>query len=409
MRISTSTLFESGSARLSDLKSGLVKMQEQISTGRRMMTPADDPIAAARALDITQAQSTNTQYGANRANAKDSLSLEESVLQSVTNLLQDAKTAIVNAGNATLDSTQRKYIANDLRGRFDELMGLANSRDGTGSYLFSGFQSMSQPFAQSASGAQYLGDQGQRLLQVGPARQMALSDSGDTVFEHNTTGNGTFVTAAASTVVGNVVTPSNTGSGIISSGSVVSAVSGNSYAINFTVSGGTTTYDIVNSTTSTTVSSGNAYTSGQSITVGGMQFDIKGSPANGDSFTIAPSTKQSVFKTLKDLIDVLNMPSVGAVEQANLAGGLNTANNNLDHALDNVLSVRADIGSRLKEIDTLDSAGSDRDLQYSKTLSTLQDLDYTKAITQLTQQQTTLSAAQQTFVKISGLSLFNYL
>ncbi|HJW55013.1 MAG TPA: flagellin, partial [Burkholderiaceae bacterium] len=117
----------------------------------------------------------------------------------------------------------------------------------------------------------------------------------------------------------------------------------------------------------------------------------------------------SIFTTLKNLIDVLNAPATGAAGQANLANGLATANGNLDHALDNVLTVRASIGSRLNEIDSLDNLGSDLDLQYSQTLSGLQDLDYAKAITQLTQQQTTLTAAQQSFVKISGLSLFNYI
>jgi flagellar hook-associated protein 3 FlgL len=413
MRISTNTFFESGTARLSDLQSGLMRTQQQIATGRRMLTPADDPVAASRALEITQSQSTNLQYATNRQNVKDSLSLEEGTLQSITLLLQDAQTAVVNAGNGTLDNTQRRFIATDLQGRFQELLGLANSRDATGNYMFAGYQAMSQPFAQSATGASYLGDQGERLLQVGPARQMALSNSGDAIFEKNKTGNGAFVTAAASTVASNVVTPSNTGSGIISSGSVTNstALTGHAYEVVFSAGGAT--YSVFDTTldptkAGTPLQTG-AYVSGQSIAFDGMQVDIKGGPANGDSFTIEPSANQSLFTTLKDLIDVLNAPATGAVGQANLANGLSTASNNLSHAMDNILSVRASIGSRLNEIDALDSAGSDRDLQYAETLANLQELDYTKAISQLTQQQLTLSAAQQSFVKISGMSLFNYL
>ncbi|MGZ5819574.1 MAG: flagellar hook-associated protein FlgL, partial [Burkholderiaceae bacterium] len=162
-------------------------------------------------------------------------------------------------------------------------------------------------------------------------------------------------------------------------------------------------------TTSTTLSNGNPYTPGQSIAFGGLQFNVTGTPANGDQFTVKPSTNQSIFTTLKNLIGVLNTPAVGSVAQAALTNGLSVANDNIGHALDNVLTVRATIGSRLNTIDDLDSNGTDKDLQYSQTLSQLQDLDYTKAVTQLTQQQTTLTAAQQSFVKISGLSLFNYL
>ncbi|MDP1634649.1 MAG: flagellin, partial [Gallionellaceae bacterium] len=83
--------------------------------------------------------------------------------------------------------------------------------------------------------------------------------------------------------------------------------------------------------------------------------------------------------------------------------------NNLDNALDNVLNVRATLGLRLGEIDALQVAGENLGLQFKQTLSQLQDTDYNKAISDLTQQQATLQAAQQSFTKVSGLSLFNYM
>lgn len=402
MRISTSTIYQAGSAQLGELQSGLIKQQAQISSGRRMLTPADDPVAAARALEVTRAQSANTQYGVNRQDVKDSLSQEESALQSVTNLFHDVKTTIVNAGNGSLDDTQRKDLATQLQARYAELLGLANSTDSTGNYLFSGYQTTAIPFAETSAGVAYNGDQGPRVLQVGPSQQIAVSDSGTAVFENNKTGNGTFSTAASA---------GNAGSGIISSGSIVNSalLTGHSYSVNFHVAGGATTYDVVDSTTSTTLSSANAYVDGQSIAFDGLQLNVTGSPADTDSFTVKPSVHQSIFTTLKNLITTLNTPATGAVGQAKLTNGLSIANDNLANALDNILTVRASVGSRLNSIDALDSNGSDKDLQYSQTLSQLQDLDYTKAITQLTQQQTTLTAAQQSFVKVTGLSLFNYL
>lgn len=402
MRISTNSLFDSAAARLGDMQTALQTTQQQISSGRRMLTPADDPVAAARALDVTQSQAINAQYGSNRGAARDSLSSEEVTLQSVTSLLQDVKTAVVNAGNGGLDATQRRYIAADLTTRFNELLSLANTKDGVGNYMFAGFQTGSQPYAETATGASYAGDQGQRMLQVGPSRQMALNDSGDLVFDAPKTGNGTFQTAAVA---------GNTGAGIISPGSVVdaTALTGDNYSITFNVAGGVTTYDVTDTTTGSTLSTGNAYTSGQSITFDGLQFDISGAPASGDAFTVTPSASQSIFTTLKNLIAVLNTSGTGSTANANLTNGLNTANSNVDNAIDNILQIRASIGSRLKELDALDSSGADRDEQYSQALQTLTDLDYTKAITDLTKQQTILTAAQQSFVKITGLSLFNFL
>jgi len=402
MRISTNTIFESGSSRLSELQASLVRQQEQIATGRRMLTPADDPVAAARAMEVTQSQSINTQYATNRQNAKDSLSQEEAALQSVTTLLQDVKTLVVGSGDGAFNDTDRLQLVTELQGKFSELLGLANSKDGTDAYLFAGYQTTAQPFAQSATGALYSGDQGHRLLQVGPSQQLDMSDAGSTVFENGKTGNGTFVTAASG---------ANTGAGIIGSGSIVNSalLTGHNYSINFNVVAGAMTYDVVDSTTATTLSAGNAYVSGQSISFDGLQLDVTGSPADNDQFTVAPSVHQSVFTTLRNLINVLSAPATGSVGQARLTNGLSAANNNVSNALDNVLTVRASIGARLNSIESLDNNGSDKDIQYSQTLATLQDLDYTKAITQLTQQQTTLTAAQQSFVKISGLSLFNYL
>lgn len=299
MRISTSTIYEQGVARINDLQSGMAKTQQQLSTGRRVLTPADDPVAAARALEITQSQAVNRQFAANRQAAVDSLNLVESTLTGVTSLLQDARVITVNAGNASLTDQERGYLATELRGRFEELLGLANATDSTGNSLFSGYQVATKPFVQTPTGVQYVADQGQRLLQVDSARQMAISDSGQQVFQ------------------------------------------------------------------------------------GG---------------------NQDIFKTLSDLITVLETPAT-----ASLSAGLATALDGIDQGLDNILTVRASVGSRLKELDALESAGQDRNLQYSQTLSQLQDLDYAQAITQLSQQQVTLEAAQKSFLKTSGLSLFNFL
>ncbi len=402
MRISTNTLYQAGSSKLTELQASLLRTQQQIATGRRMLTPADDPVAAARAFDISQSQSANTQYGINRQSVKSSLGLEEGILQSVTTLLQDVKTQVVAAGNGTYSNTERGYLATELQERFNELLGLANSNDGQGGYLFAGFQTSTKPFAESASGAMYNGDQGMRMLQVAAARQIAFSDSGNSVFEMNQTGNGIFATSA---------TVGNAGAGVVSSGLVADAslLTGHNYSVAFTVAAGVTSYDVLDATSGATLSSGNAYTSGQAITFDGLQLEIAGTPANGDSFSVTPSTNQSVFTTVKDLINLLKMDGAGAVNQARLANGLSTAHNNLDNALDNILTVRAEVGTRLKEIDSLDSLGEDSNLQFSEALSDLQDLDYNQAISSMVQQQTVLTAAQQSFAKLSGLSLFNYI
>jgi flagellar hook-associated protein 3 FlgL len=402
MRISTSMMFDMGVSRLTDLQASLVKTQQQISTNRRVLTPADDPVAAAAALGMNQTISMNDQYAVNRQNAKGALSQEESQLAAATTLLQNIKTAVVAAGNPAYDDTQRQDVVTQLRNSYDELLGIANSKDGQGNYIFGGYQNGAAPFVQSATGTSYGGDQGQRLLQVGPSRQMAVSDSGSSVFENNATGNGRFVTSAGAT---------NTGTGIISTGTVTdsSLLDGTAYTLTFAVDAttGDTTYLVTPA--ATPPATPQPFVDGQSITVGGAQFAIKGKPADGDTFAVGPSTKQSVFTTISDLIDTLSQPGGGSTNQTKLANGLSAASVNIDSALNNISAVRASVGSRLAEVDDLDSTGSDLAIQYTQTLSDLQDIDPIEAYSNLTQQQYTLQAAQQSFITISGLNLFSYL
>ncbi|MGG7607047.1 flagellar hook-associated protein FlgL [Massilia sp. BKSP1R2A-1] len=409
MRISTLSIYSNATSQLNTLQSALARTQMQLSTDRRILTPADDPVASARALEVSQSREMNSQFATNRASARSSLSTVEGALQNAGDLLQDIQQLAVNAGNGTMVQSDRMKLATELEGRLEDLLGVANSTDGAGGYLFSGYMATTQPFNRNATGASYLGDQGQRMLQVGAARKMPLSASGSAVFENNLTGNGTFQTQA---------NPANTGAAIISSGSVVDraqAEQGRDYKLTFAVTGSpaVTTYSVVDTSTGTDVpvagQTAIPYEAGKSITFGGISFDIKGEPANGDTFTMEPSEKQSVFTTVTDLIAALKAPADGSSGKAALSNKLNTALDNLKQAHDNVLTVQASVGAHMKELDYLDSAGDDLDIQYAATLGDLQDLDVVKAISDFSQQQTTLQAAQMSFKTMSGLSLFNYL
>jgi flagellar hook-associated protein 3 FlgL len=153
------------------------------------------------------------------------------------------------------------------------------------------------------------------------------------------------------------------------------------------------------------------YVSGQAISFNGVQINISGAPANGDTFDVTPSANQSIFDTLNNLTAALNTPLAGASAAVIAANNqaMNDAINALNQGLNNVLGVRATVGSRLNELSSLQAAGDQLGLQYKKTLSSLQDTDYVKAITDLTQQKMILQAAQQSFAQVSKLSLFNFL
>jgi flagellar hook-associated protein 3 FlgL len=402
MRISTSQIYDLGVSAIERTQSQMLHTQQQVALGKRMLTPADDQVAAAQALTVSSAKDTLGQFQANVATAKDALGLNDSLLGQVGDALQNLRTLAVNAGDPALADSDRASLATEASSILDQLVGLANSRDGDGRYVFAGFAIDRQPFASIVGGVAYSGDQGTRTIDVAPGRSMPVGINGSALFEQIRDGNGRFVASPAST---------NTGSGLISQGTVVNAaaLTSDTYGLNFSVVGGVTTYAVVDLTTSATVSSGNAYTSGTSITVAGMQVAVSGAPASGDAFTLAPSSAQSIFTTVQNLINTLRAPAAGPAAGAALNNGIGAALGNIDLALDHTLTARATVGASLKELDALDSGNSDRAIQYDQTMSRLTDLDYNQALSDYARQQLALEAAQKSFAKVTGLSLFNYL
>lgn len=402
MRVSTSLVYSLGVDGIARAQADLLRTQQQIASGQRLLAPADDPVASVQVLGISAAQGQTAQYAANVGTGKDSLRIYESSLAQVTDQLQSIRTLAVNAGSGALNDSDRASLAGELGNRLQQLIGIANGKDGAGHYLFSGFQVNTQPFVANANGATYFGDQGQVQLQVASGRQLPASENGNAVFENIRSGNGAFAALAAGV---------NTGTGVISGGQVINAaaLTGHNYQLQFNVAGGVTTYDILDTTTASVVSAGNAYTAGAPIAVAGLQVQITGAPANGDAFTLAPSGNQSLFTTVAKLIATLKIPGGNPAGRAQITNGLNQALQNVDQALDHVLVVRAGIGARLGELDALTSANDDRSLQYQQTLSNLRDLDYNKALSDFARQQLALDAAQKSFLKVSALSLFNHI
>ena len=306
----------------------------------------------------------------------------------------------VQAGDGALSPADRKSIGTALQGRLDQLVALANSTDGTGNYIFSGYQGRTLPFVNTAAGVQYMGDDGQRKVQVSGSRQMPISDSGAEIFMRVKNGNGRFVTEG---------TASNTGTGSIGQGAVTNAalLTGQSYKLTFT---SPTTFDVTDSH-GEIVSQGNPYGSGEALKLPGMQLSLTGTPDTGDSFTVSPSSNDGLFKTMSDLISALSAtnPAGDAATSAELTSNLSRAMSGLDQGLDRILTVRAALGARLNELDSLQATGEDLGLQYKQTLSTLQDLDFNKAISDLNRQTTSLTAAQKSFKQVAELSMFNYM
>ncbi|EPQ0974125.1 flagellar hook-associated protein FlgL [Citrobacter farmeri] len=313
MRISTQMMYQQNMRGITNSQAEWMKYGEQMSTGKRVINPSDDPIAASQAVVLSQAQAENSQFALARTFATQKVSLEENVLNQVTTAIQSAQEKIVSAGNGTLSDDDRASLATDLQGIRDQLMNLANSTDGNGRYIFAGFKTETAPFAQ-ADGT-YNGGSENITQQVDTSRSMVIGHTGDKIF---------------------------------------------------------------NNITSNAVPE----------------------PNNGTSET-------NLFRMLDSAIASLNSPvgdDATLKEQAKAV--IDKTNRGLKNSLNNVLSVRAELGTQLSELSSLDSLGTDRALGQTQQMSNLVDVDWNAAISSYVMQQAALQASYKAFTDMQGMSLF---
>ncbi|EHC66993.1 Flagellar hook-associated protein FlgL [Salmonella enterica subsp. enterica serovar Johannesburg str. S5-703] len=326
MRISTQMMYEQNMSGITNSQAEWMKLGEQMSTGKRVTNPSDDPIAASQAVVLSQAQAQNSQYALARTFATQKVSLEESVLSQVTTAIQTAQEKIVYAGNGTLSDDDRASLATDLQGIRDQLMNLANSTDGNGRYIFAGYKTEAAPFDQATGG--YHGGEKSVTQQVDSARTMVIGHTGAQIF---------------------------------------------------------------NSITSNAVP------------------EPDGSDSEKNLFVMLDTAIAiAALKTpVEGAIAALKTPVEGNdVEKEKAAAAIDKTNRGLKNSLNNVLTVRAELGTQLSELSTLDSLGSDRALGQKLQMSNLVDVDWNSVISSYVMQQAALQASYKTFTDMQGMSLF---
>lgn len=314
MRISTSQMYASGTSSILAGQADAYKTQAQLGSGRKILAPRDNPVDSALALMTTQAKDVNQTFMDNQGVAADRLSYLDTKLGNVSDLLLDVIERGAQGGNPTYSAQQKGAISAELKKRFENLVDIANSTDGTGEYIFSGNSTNTKPFSVDGTGGNYSlaggivsykGDGGRHLVQVESSQTVSTSESGQTVFMR-------------------VVNPDGS--------------------------------------------------------------------LNG----------RSVFDALKNMIDILD-PASGVIPVPNYTQALDDLKSSLSH----ISRERASIGAQMNQVEALTNAGGDLAVQFDTRLGKLEGLDYAEAISRLNQQTVQLQASQQSFVKVSQLSLFN--
>ncbi|MDO3382608.1 flagellar hook-associated protein FlgL [Gilvimarinus algae] len=537
MRVSTSQIFNIANIGMANAQSAVTKTQEQIATGKRVLSPADDPIAATQILQLTQELARTEQFTKNIDVAENNLNLEEVALKSITNLVQRMQELAVSAGNTgVLTPSDYKALVAETESRIEELLNLQNTRNSAGQYIFAGYQGNTRPFAADGGGNyNYLGDEGQLRLQASDSVSVAVSDSGKKLFVDIPSSHNTFYTEAsadnqadpaARISVGQVFNqeafdelfpddlvirfnnpgdrnPPESNFTVYerSSGRVLLAnerfveggaievagarfnITGTPYpgqpstpaTLGFTFGGPvdfsaavsevtvkvgdrsetlvldrnvTSAADLaaaLSANNDTVVGSGavdNAQklaslgidvdatgftvAGGWNITIGSgdantntvMGLDTTGAGTTstdgvvgeaGDSFTVNSTNKQGLLTTLSRFSQAMQNVEDTPASKAELAEIVAKTLTNLDNTVTNLSAVQGEVGARLNTLESAKDLNADNKLYTEEVLSDLRDLDYAEAATRLEMETFVLTAAQQSFVKVSNLSLFNFL
>ncbi|MBN3791785.1 flagellar hook-associated protein FlgL [Burkholderia sp. Ac-20353] len=409
MRISSAQFFQMNVAQMSDQQAQLSQLYQQISSGVSLQTPADNPLGASQAVQLSMSSATLSQYASNQNVALSSLQKEDSALTSVNNLLNSIHGVVIHAGDGALTDSDRAALGTQLQGYRDQLVTLANTTDGTGNYLFAGFQSTTPPFTNKPGGGViYSGDSGSREVQIADTRTVSQGDTGTSVFLSVPMLGSQPVPAAGA---------ANTGTGTIGAVTITNpgaATNAHQFSITFGGTAAAPTYTVTDNTVvppSTTAAQ--PYSDGSAIAVGtGMTVPVSGSPAPGDTFSVtpAPQAGTDVFAALDSMISALNTP-VGSstTAEAALANAMTTGTTKLNNTMTNILTVQASVGGRVQEIQAMQAVNQTNTVQTTSDLSNVTSTNMVSVISTFLQTQNALTGAQKAYVQLQNLSLFQYI
>jgi len=401
MRVSTAQFYFQNAQQLSSLQTDVNDQVKYLASGKRVLTAKDDAVSYGTLAGYKDALANIEKYQRNINQAENRNSLQEVSFASTEDVMQQLKQLFIQANNGTLSDIDLKALAKLAENSQSELLDVANTRDETGSYIFSGFQIDVQPFSLQPDGsAIYHGDNGVRELQIAKNVKVATNQTGDNAFEKIANHKGDFST------IYNVNTSeiSVNRAVIVDRGAYDVTTNPPDYNFNFT----STTDLTVTDNNGVVVFNTSTYTAGQTVAFNGVEVQISGNPLPSDDFDLTPEENISIFETIKQAIDWMNVgtnpvdPLLHGIEYNEVLG-------QMEEALNHMNARRVDAGIRLNLVESQESNHLDAELYLTSGRSNIEDLDFAKAVATFEQSQVSLQAAQQSFVQIKNLSLFNYL
>jgi flagellar hook-associated protein 3 FlgL len=402
MRVSTAQFYQQSSLQMGQKTSDVNEQMAYLSSGKKVLTAKDDAVSYSTLAGYKDDLANIDKYKRNIIQAESHNNLQEITFSSVEDILLNIKDQMLQANNGAMSDEDLLAIAKQTRNSFDQLFDLANTQNENGDYIFSGYNTEQQPFSQQVDGSVvYSGDTGVNEIQIAKNINIATNQTGDAAFLNiaNTIGDFTANYTAATSGIA------------LASANIIDR---NTYNTDATPDEYTFTFDAVTNDLTVTdadnivVFPAAPYNAGDTISFDGIEVTLSGNPLPGDSFTMTEQEEVSIFDTINNAIAWMESGSVSVNTEQHQVD-YNNILNQLSSAMTHITSRRVDSGVRLQVLESQESRHLDMELNIESGKSIIEDLDFTKAITQFEQSQIALQASQQAFTKIQGLTLFNYI
>ena len=401
MRVSTQQFYFQNSRQITDQQSSVNEQSSYLASGKRILSAKDDAINYSTLTGYKQQLQDIERYKRNITQANNRNSLQETVLSNAEQIMQHFKTLLIQAGNGALTDDDLNAIKNQAQHDLEQMVDIANTKDETGSYLFAGFKTDVKPFNHQADNSvTYQGDNGIRQLQISQHVIVDINQPGDRVFEKAPNPLGDFVANYNSNSSGIIVEKA----AIVNRGTYNSVTIPPDYNFSFSSATNLTITDGTGSVVYSTAS----YTPGQTIAFNGIEVTLSGNPLPGDDFDLTPQDTVSVFESMKQAIDWISQgasPANSAQHQVDYQHVLS----NIDSTMQYINTRRTEAGVKVQLIENQESNLEDRTLFVEQARSQIEDLDFAKAVAQFEQAKVALQAAQQTFIQMKDLNLFNFI
>ncbi|AEE22205.1 flagellar hook-associated protein 3 [Glaciecola sp. 4H-3-7+YE-5] len=407
MRISTGQLYDRSIRAVLDNQDDLSDVQQQLSTGKKLLRPSDDPVGSAQVIRLTEEIDLINQYNKNNNLLTNSIEQEETILGNVTDNIQRARQLMIQAGNGILDVDDRKAIAIEIGQIRDQIFDAMNSQSANGEYIFAGYQSATPAFSYTAgaSGNKYAfeGDEGLNEIRISNTFSLAMNNSGQTVFEDVYARLDSQITSSSGVASASTrISTQNEFDQFHSQNYDPVVAANNEFQISISAAEQVT---ITNVGTGAVVGT-QPFISGEPFEFKGQEFTIEGVVGDTVNYALQKPEKKNIAETLNDFYNSLNDENISDQDYAQ---AISDALIGVDNSLTSIADSISLLGGKLNVAQSVFASNLDLEISNKTARANIEEVDYAEAVSELSKQEAALQAAQATFAKVTGLSLFDYI